>query len=110
MRTRPATSATTRLARLQAGFKAGLDSDMFYSFSRSPVTVAAAVVALFIVFGALLAPWIAPYNPFDLASLDLLNAHIPPAWMEEGEPDSGWERMIREGTCCRPFSMGHGFP
>jgi peptide/nickel transport system permease protein len=86
MRTRPATSATTRLSRLQAGFKAGLDSDMFYSFSRSPVTVAAAVVALFIFFGALLAPWIAPYNPFDLASLDLLNAHIPPAWMEEGEP------------------------
>ncbi len=90
MRKRQIPIETPLLSRLQtkvkAGLNAGMDSDLFYSFSRSPVTVSAAVVALIIVFGALLAPWIAPYNPFDLASLDLLDAHIPPAWMEEGEP------------------------
>jgi peptide/nickel transport system permease protein len=33
-----------------------------------------------------LAPWIAPHNPFDLATLDLSNAFRPPAWAEEGDP------------------------
>jgi len=85
MPTKPLTTDEPRWERLLATLKAGLDSDLFYSFSRSPVTVAAALVALLIISGALLAPWIAPQNPFDLASLDLLNSHIPPAWMEDGE-------------------------
>ena len=62
-----------------------LDSDIWYSFTRSRVTVVAAITAIVIVLGAVLAPWIAPYNPFDLASLELLDAHIPPAWLEDGE-------------------------
>jgi peptide/nickel transport system permease protein len=33
----------------------------------------------------LFAPWIAPHNPFDLASLNLLDAFKPPSWIEEGE-------------------------
>jgi peptide/nickel transport system permease protein len=33
-----------------------------------------------------LAPWIAPHNPFDLASLELLDAFKPPAWSELGDP------------------------
>ncbi|MFC4165812.1 ABC transporter permease [Teichococcus aestuarii] len=61
-----------------------LDSDLWYSFSRSPVTVASAVVALVCILGAVLAPWIAPHNPFDLASLNLMDAFNPPAWTEEG--------------------------
>ncbi|PWC30800.1 ABC transporter permease [Teichococcus aestuarii] len=61
-----------------------LDSDLWYSFSRSPVTVVSAVVALVCIMGAVLAPWIAPHNPFDLASLNLMDAFNPPAWTEEG--------------------------
>lgn len=61
-----------------------LDSDLWYSFSRSPVTVVSAVVALVCILGAVLAPWIAPHNPFDLASLNLMDAFNPPAWTEEG--------------------------
>jgi peptide/nickel transport system permease protein len=60
------------------------DSDLWWSFRRSPVTVAAAVVALMIIGGALLAPWIAPHDPFDPASLSLLDASNPPAWLEGG--------------------------
>jgi peptide/nickel transport system permease protein len=44
-----------------------------------------AVVALICILGALFAPWIAPHNPFDLASLNLLDAFKPPSWIEEGE-------------------------
>jgi len=62
-----------------------LDSDLWWSFRRSPVTVASAVVALVCVLGAVGAPIIAPHDPFDLASLNLIDAFKPPAWEEEGE-------------------------
>jgi peptide/nickel transport system permease protein len=62
------------------------DSDIFYSFSRSPTAIISAVVALSIFIGALFAPLIAPHNPFDLATLDLLDANIPPVWSAEGDP------------------------
>jgi peptide/nickel transport system permease protein len=55
-----------------------LDSDMFYSWSRSPVTIAASVVALLLLLMALLAPVIAPYNPFNPASLNLMDGFTPP--------------------------------
>ncbi len=58
--------------------------DLAYSFRRSPVTIAAAVLALLCVGSALLAPWIAPYDPFDAASLDLNAALAPPAWIDAG--------------------------
>ncbi len=60
------------------------DSDLLYSFRRSPVTVVAAALTLLCVGGALLAPWIAPHNPFDLASVNLLDAFTPPAWIARG--------------------------
>jgi peptide/nickel transport system permease protein len=62
-----------------------LDSDLFYSFRKSPVTVIAAITTLICFAAALLAPWIAPHNPFDLASVSLLDSDNPPAWLPEGE-------------------------
>ena len=61
------------------------DSDLWYSFSRSPVAVPSAIVALLCIGGALLAPWVAPQDPFDLATLNLSDAFKPPAWAEEGD-------------------------
>jgi len=60
------------------------DSDLFYSFRRSPLVVLAAVVTAAIILSALLAPWIAPHNPFDLATLNLLDAFTPPAFEDKG--------------------------
>src|SRR5918998_6715382 len=60
-----------------------LDSDLWWSFKRSPVTVLSAIAALVCVGGAVLAPWIAPHNPFDLASLTLSDAFTPPVWDDE---------------------------
>jgi peptide/nickel transport system permease protein len=59
-------------------------NDLAYSFRRSPVAIAAAVLTVICVGGALLAPWLAPHNPFDAASLDLNNAFAPPAWVAQG--------------------------
>ncbi|TEA79782.1 ABC transporter permease [Allopusillimonas ginsengisoli] len=61
-----------------------LSSDVFYSFSRSPTAIISTVIALLIFLGAAGAPFIAPHDPFDLASLNLLDASTPPAWTAEG--------------------------
>jgi len=61
------------------------NSDIFYSFSRSPSAIISAIVALLLIGGALCAPLIAPHNPFDLATLDLLDANIAPIWNPNGD-------------------------
>jgi len=61
------------------------DSDMWWSFKHSPLTIAAAVVTVLMIFSAIFAPIIAPFNPFDLAQIDLLAALKPPAWLNGGE-------------------------
>jgi peptide/nickel transport system permease protein len=71
---------------MAAAVRRFFDSDIWWSFTRSPVTVLSAVVALVCIGGAVLAPLIAPHNPFDLASLQLMDAFKPPAWEAEGDP------------------------
>jgi peptide/nickel transport system permease protein len=63
-----------------------LDGDVGHSFRSSPTALLAALIALACLGGALLAPWVAPHNPFDLATLELSNALLPPAWTEGGQP------------------------
>jgi peptide/nickel transport system permease protein len=61
-----------------------LDSDVGYSFRTSPVAMAAALIALACLFCAAFAGWVSPHNPFDLATLELGDARLPPAWSAEG--------------------------
>jgi len=61
------------------------DGDVWHSFRSSPVAMAAAAVAALCVFCAAFAPWVAPHDPFDLASLELADSRLPPAWEEEGK-------------------------
>ncbi len=60
------------------------DHDLAWSFRRSPVTIVAALLTLVCVGAAAGAPWLSPHDPFDLASLDLNDAFLPPAWEEGG--------------------------
>jgi peptide/nickel transport system permease protein len=60
------------------------DSDVGYSFRTSPTAIFASLIALVCVVCALFAPWVAPHNPFDLTTLLLENARLPPAWSEGG--------------------------
>lgn len=68
----------------QNAFSRAYHSDLLYSFGHSPTAIVSAIVALALVLGAVCAPLIAPYNPFNLASLNLLDANIPPAWSSDG--------------------------
>lgn len=58
-----------------------VDSDLWFSFSRSPTVVIATAVTTIMMMAALFAPLIAPQDPFDLTALSILDAHVPPVWM-----------------------------
>lgn len=69
---------TSRLSKI-------LQSDLWWSFRHHPSAIAAAVLLLILICTAFFSPLITVQNPYDLASLDLLNAEIPPIWMPEGQ-------------------------
>lgn len=79
-------AARPELATLSVSFAAHaadrlrrfFDGDLFYSFRRSPVTVAAFAVTVLLFAVAALAPWIAPHNTYDVATLNLMDARLPP--------------------------------
>jgi peptide/nickel transport system permease protein len=70
-----------------------LDSDLWYSFRRSPVAVVASLVALGLIAAALAAPLIAPQNAFDPSQLDLMDGFTRP-----GEAGAGSGRSYLLGT------------
>lgn len=45
---------------------------------RSPKAVIAAIVCTILLFAAIVGPYLAPQNPYDLAVLDILDAKLPP--------------------------------
>jgi peptide/nickel transport system permease protein len=67
-------------------FRRAWHSDVGYSFRTSPVALGAALVAFACVFCAVFANVVAPHHPFDLATLELSDAFLPPAWVEGGNP------------------------
>ncbi len=71
-----------------------LDSDLLYDFRHRPVIIVAALIALVLVLGAVLAPWVAPHKPFDLSTLSLADAFMPPT---------------RAATCCRRSCTARAF-
>ncbi|ABM40933.1 MAG: ABC transporter permease [Diaphorobacter nitroreducens] len=60
------------------------DSDVAHSFRTSPVAIIAALIAAVCVFCSIFAGWVAPHNPFDLSTLELSDARLPPVWQAEG--------------------------
>lgn len=61
------------------------DSALIRSFLGSAQAMIAFVVLTLLVLSVLLAPIIALTDPYDLASIDLWNSHLPPAWDAQGQ-------------------------
>ncbi len=61
------------------------NGDLAYSFRRSKVTVLAGVLSLGFVVIALFAPWLAPTDPYNLQGVSVMDAFLPPAWLEGGD-------------------------
>jgi peptide/nickel transport system permease protein len=66
-------------------FARAWNSDLAYNFRTSPVALASAVLAAILIIAAVFAPWIAPHNPTDVASLSLLDSFKPPLGMADAE-------------------------
>src|SRR5690349_12254069 len=62
-----------------------LDSDIFYSFRRSKLTMVAAAITVLFFLLAIFASWLAVQNPFDPAQLQLINSRISPLWTADGQ-------------------------
>jgi peptide/nickel transport system permease protein len=72
-------------AHRQGWLKRALDSDLFYSFRRSKLTMVATAVTILFFLLAIAAPLLSPQDPFDPAQLQLLNSRIPPLWYADGQ-------------------------
>ena len=66
-------------------FSRTLDSDLFYSFRRSKLTIVAAAVTVLFFLLAIFASVLAVQNPFDPAQLQLMNSRISPLWTADGQ-------------------------
>src|ERR1700760_3991278 len=66
-------------------FRRAIDSDIFYSFRRSKLTMVAAAVTLLFFLLAIFAPVLSVQNPFDPAQLQLMNSRISPLWTADGQ-------------------------
>jgi peptide/nickel transport system permease protein len=79
------TVAPDRAPPTRGALARALESDMWWSFRRSKITMLAGLVTAVFLLGALLAPWIAPHDPFDPATISLLDSLTPPSWEEGGD-------------------------
>lgn len=82
-----AASSPRMWQRVYSNTKNFFSGDIFYSFRQSPLTIVAFVVTLAMFMAALFAPWVAPYDTYDLGSLSLIDAYKPPAWSPGGDPN-----------------------
>ncbi|MGI9424112.1 MAG: ABC transporter permease [Hyphomicrobiaceae bacterium] len=55
-----------------------LSSDLAYSFAHSPVAIVATIVVTVIMLASIFAPWVAPYDPFNPATLNLMDGFSRP--------------------------------
>ncbi|MCD1262611.1 ABC transporter permease [Shinella sumterensis] len=61
------------------------DNDIFIDFRRNRLVMFATALLVVILGASLLAPWIAPTDPFDPLSLDIMNSNLPPVWQADGQ-------------------------
>ena len=74
----PEDGPTTRWKRFK-------DNDVVWSFINSPGAMIAAAVTVFLILACILAPIIAPFDPFDPSQISLWDGKLPPAWIEGGQ-------------------------
>lgn len=75
---------SNRIALVRETLSRFKQSDVAYSFFRSPLALCAAAVSIVLIAAAVLAPAITPQDPFDPLSLSLMDAFTPPVWSEGG--------------------------
>lgn len=60
------------------------DTDIGYSFFNSKIAIISSTILSIIFLCSVFAGIVAPYNPFDPATVSLMDAFTPPSWSEGG--------------------------
>jgi len=70
---------------VEAWRRAFRENELAYLFINNPLALTAALIATLCIGGALLCPLLAPADPYDIASLDIMDSLIPPVWSDSGD-------------------------
>ncbi|MCK8602986.1 ABC transporter permease [Syntrophobacteraceae bacterium DRH4] len=60
-------------------------SYFLHSFLRDPLAVGSLFILLLLVIASFGAPLIAPHNPYDTTTIDILDSELPPIWLEKSD-------------------------
>ena len=63
------------------------NSYLFYSFKRDKIAIVSFAILVVLAVLSFSAPLIAPHDPYDSSSIDIMNSEMPPAWMEDGSSE-----------------------
>jgi peptide/nickel transport system permease protein len=77
-------------ARAQSRLSRAWNSDLSWSFRHSPVAMVSAFVTVILIAAAVFAPLIAPHDPFNPATLNLMNGFTPPGEANMFTGESFW--------------------
>lgn len=61
------------------------ESYFLHSFLRDPLAVGSFVCLLFLLVVSFGAPLIAPHNPYDTTTIDVMDSELPPIWMPNSD-------------------------
>lgn len=68
----------SRFARIKS-------SDFLYHFRRDKIAMVSFAVFMALLVAAFLSPLIAPFDPYNLATIDILDSELPPSWLDAGD-------------------------
>lgn len=98
------------MSERQSALRRFFDSDLWWSFRHAPVAMAASLVALILIVGAVGAPILAPHQPFNLATLSLNDALTPQPGLKMDAPNTFWALTTRGATSSQPFYTARASP
>jgi peptide/nickel transport system permease protein len=81
----PPEAAASRAGQGPGALRRFFAGDVWHSFVHSPMAMVAAAVAAVCLFCALFAGTVAPHDTQDLATLELSDSRLPPAWAADGK-------------------------
>lgn len=61
------------------------DSYFLYSFLRDPMAYVSFAILVILVIGAFGAPLIAPHDPYDPTTIDIMDSEMPPIWSADSD-------------------------
>lgn len=73
------------MKKIQIRINRFFNSYLFYAFKKDWIAITSFIIFLILVLSGLFAPLISPYNPYDTAIIDIMDAELPPSWSSGGQ-------------------------